>query len=286
MREPTDALRSLRKYVHMILGDEWRVALAYEEGVFKRPFARVGGLPDVTISGQRPDRYTLTESFNVLCHPKEAGTAQEAVLNAEALRSQLLHGFQRGAGAPLGPLTPPTAELAAGDLAIDDYSYRITAKTRSTESIAGPAVEVIAGGGTGVALTWDPVPGAGVYRVYRGDPGAERLLAEVDGLAFLDDGSRNLGSRVAPSVAVGTLGKPDRVPLWDWDGVPITQTSIDHELPEFMDVRSLSIGIAADPRDDARLAVAADIRMEWAAVGAVSSAANTLLGIRTRLTTT
>lgn len=95
MRSEVDALRSLAKYVYYALGDEWEVRLAFEEGTFKRPFARVGFAGRAVVSGPA-HTIDVTQAFNVLCHPVEKTLADEALLEAGRIVGVLNRLFSVG----------------------------------------------------------------------------------------------------------------------------------------------------------------------------------------------
>lgn len=97
MRTPADALRSFQRHIAMSLGAEWEVRLTGEEGAFDRPFARVGTVGAARLAGQS---YAMAEwrmTFNVVAHPVEKETADQARLEAERVR-QLLFVALRGQG--------------------------------------------------------------------------------------------------------------------------------------------------------------------------------------------
>ena len=98
-RSATDALRSLKRYVALALGDDWEVRLSREEGAFERPFARVWQVAGST--------YPLTggkwladvvQPFVISAYPTSGATPDEALLGAQAVEDQLYRAFRVGVG--------------------------------------------------------------------------------------------------------------------------------------------------------------------------------------------
>jgi hypothetical protein len=111
VRSSTDALRSLAKYAARVLGPEWEVRLAYDEGLFLRPFARVGWAGPELSAG--PAHTTdVTRPANVLCHPAVADSSHAATLEAGRVADVLARGFGVGVqwsepSDPADPSSPP-----------------------------------------------------------------------------------------------------------------------------------------------------------------------------------
>ncbi len=59
------------------------------------------------------------------------------------------------------------AELTSGELAADDYFFRVSASDGTGWTKASPQLGFNLLGGNGIRLSWDPVLGATIYRVYR-----------------------------------------------------------------------------------------------------------------------
>lgn len=95
MRTPGDALRSFKRHLALTLGAEWEVRLTGEEGTFSRPFARVGTVGAARLAGQSAYMAEWVLTFNVVAHPVERETADEARLEAERVR-QLVFVALRG----------------------------------------------------------------------------------------------------------------------------------------------------------------------------------------------
>lgn len=119
MRTGWDALRSLRKYVAVCLGAEWEVRLAYEEGSFRRPFARVTAAGAAQLSGAAHTTDTL-QPFSIVCHPAEQATIDASVREAERVRDLLIVAFRRGVSFTEG-LPLRTVRGAPGRVPLWDY---------------------------------------------------------------------------------------------------------------------------------------------------------------------
>lgn len=265
MREPIDALRSLKKYVALTLADDddWEIRLAYEDGTFERPFCRVESAGDAAEAGGRYDG-EIVLPVQILCHPREQLTADESILEAERVRSILRRAFRIGAGAIPAPAAPVLA-ADAGALPAATYIYRVTALTRFGESAASPSASITLPATGGVALSWAAVPGTRCYRVYRGVvAGSERVMAEVLDPELLDDGGRNLGA-IVNAAGRGTLGQPMSVPLWDWDDVAFEDTTRARLEPDFMRVRGLTTNRVGDDSDPIRQTAVIGMRLAWRA---------------------
>lgn len=98
MRNPTDAFRSMKKYLALSLGDDWEVRLVDEEGTFKRPHARVGpGAPSRNRMENAWQRRTF-QRFSIVAYPKPKTDPSASRLEAMRVEELLLHAFA-GAGA-------------------------------------------------------------------------------------------------------------------------------------------------------------------------------------------
>jgi hypothetical protein len=98
-RGPADALRSLKRYVAIALGDSFEVRLSREEGAFERPFARVWQVAGTT--------YPLTggkwladvvQPFVIAAYPAAGATPDDALVSAQAVEDQLFRAFRVGVG--------------------------------------------------------------------------------------------------------------------------------------------------------------------------------------------
>jgi hypothetical protein len=100
MRTPTDALRSLKKYVAFSLGDEWEVRFAGEEGAFRRPFARVEEASGARYRMTGAMQMEATQPFSILCHIEEREHVDAARLEAARVQGLLVQAFLVGTHAP------------------------------------------------------------------------------------------------------------------------------------------------------------------------------------------
>lgn len=96
MRTPTDALRSLKKYVAASLGAEWEVRLEDEDGAFDRPFARVNPTDRATITMQGAYVRDYAQPFAVVCYTEPKLTPAEAGLEAGRVEELLITAFTVG----------------------------------------------------------------------------------------------------------------------------------------------------------------------------------------------
>ena len=98
-RSATDALRSLKRYASVALGDDWEVRLSREEGAFDRPFARVwqvaGSTYPLTSGRWLAD---IVQPFVISAYPMRCRSVDEALLGAQAVEDQLSRAFRVGVG--------------------------------------------------------------------------------------------------------------------------------------------------------------------------------------------
>lgn len=88
MRITDDALRSIRRYLEVGLGDEWEVRVGKEEGAFAYPFARVVASGPETVAGTATIQ-TVTLPVTVYLYETPVEIQQEADLNARLLKEKL-----------------------------------------------------------------------------------------------------------------------------------------------------------------------------------------------------
>ena len=95
MRTTADALRSLKRYAALVLGDEWEVRLWDEPGKFAFPFARVAKVGPTLMTG--PKIHTdVVQPFALHCYPPPDDSLEVAVLQAEQVEEILYIGFREG----------------------------------------------------------------------------------------------------------------------------------------------------------------------------------------------
>ena len=111
-------------------------------------------------------------------------------------------GTQTSGGAITGggPLPTPTGLAAVasdtgGQLATGTYFYKVAARNINGETLASGEVSVAVTGPAGkVTLSWDAVPGATSYRVYRGTASnAQNLFFTAGGNGLVDTGAGATG---------------------------------------------------------------------------------------------
>lgn len=180
-RTSTDALRSLKKYVAQALGPEWEVRLAWQEGVFSRPFCRVGFAGPELLTGAA-HTIDVVQPFNVLCHPVEQPSSDASMLEVGRVSGLLTDAFRIG-------------------------------------------------------VQWDEPS----------DPSDPT------------------------SALVKVRGRPNRVPLWNWEGVPLDGSVAQRFERDYLRVVNLSVNVVEDPSEELLRAVACDLRLNWRRRGEILS---------------
>jgi hypothetical protein len=98
-RTASDALRSLKRYVALALGDAWEVRMSREEGAFDRPFARVwqvaGSTYPLTAGQWLAD---IVQPFVISAYPEPGMTVDESLLAAQAVEEAFFLAFRAGVG--------------------------------------------------------------------------------------------------------------------------------------------------------------------------------------------
>jgi hypothetical protein len=285
VRTTQDALRSLKRYVAELLGDEWEVKLGVQhEGMFKYPYARVYKVGPTLFSGPYYEAMA-TQPMVVHCYPAPQETPDAAVLQATLVEELLFQGFRVGAAQLQTPTgLARTASNTGGTLAAGTRAYRVSALDRQRgETLAATAVNATTTGSTGsVALTWNDMPGASWFYVYRdGD-----LIAQTTTPSFLDTGATTPNvAKVLPVANTTKLGWPNRIPLYDYDGVPLTEAPNDESgrpsASDYLKVNDFSIQNLPDPDDPRRIVVAADIRLSWRRTGRLLSGSVAVTEVKT-----
>lgn len=294
MRSSVDALRSLKKFIALALVDDvvpapdgdrsWEIRLAYEEGAFRRPFVRVGWATQATYEGDKRI-IKMTRTANVVCHLIESSSEDEATLEAGRVDELLARAFRIGAGAALAKPKGLDITGVPGTLPAGSYSYVVAARSRLGVSPPSLPIDITLNATGGAVLTWDPVTAAQSYLIYRGAvAGSETILAASSIPCYRDQGHATLGTSLPSPTGHGTISQPSRIPLWDWDGVPLDETSEGRETPDFLRVVDFQTDEVRDPRDERRRAVVADIRMSWLRAGAIPYAGQVAEELRTTTT--
>lgn len=117
-----------------------------------------------------------------------------------------------------------------------------------------------------------------VYAYPEPQPTVEESLVLASGVeqALLD----GFGSRGA------VLGRPRRIPLWDYDGVPATGVAAKSEVRYPSDfLRVVDCGAAQFPDDDdpRRIAVTCDLRISWRRTGRLPYGDRTVRSVTTQV---
>jgi hypothetical protein len=96
-RAHQDALRSVKRYVAVALGDDWEVRISREEGAFARPFARVWQVAGTTypLTGGRWVA-DMVQPFVVAAYPEQGRNPDEALLKAQRVENCLYRAFRVG----------------------------------------------------------------------------------------------------------------------------------------------------------------------------------------------
>jgi hypothetical protein len=96
-RSHIDALRSLKRYVAVALGDDWEVRLSREEGAFARPFARVWQVAGTTypLTGGRW-LADMVQPFVIAAYPEPGRDPDQAMLFAQKVENDLYRAFRVG----------------------------------------------------------------------------------------------------------------------------------------------------------------------------------------------
>lgn len=97
MRRSVDALRSLKRYVALGLGDDWEVRLAVEQGTFSRPAAQVLAATPQQISGPK---YVMdiVQTFAIHAFPEPGNSVEESLFIAAEAEDSLLTALRIGVG--------------------------------------------------------------------------------------------------------------------------------------------------------------------------------------------
>jgi hypothetical protein len=142
MRTPTDAMRSMTRYLYQSLGEEWEVRFTDEEGVFERPFLALTSLP-ARRTAHGAFHGEMARTFSVVAYPIEKPTPDEAKVEAERVVELLHKAFGVGTHAPSFGRTNtygPTQTIRRGHpwrVPLYDYS-NVTLEEAATEGDRDP----------------------------------------------------------------------------------------------------------------------------------------------------
>lgn len=113
-----------------------------------------------------------------------------------------------------------------------------------------------------VAVYVYPVEGESVEETFAGVMEAEEILWQ----AF------NVGIEE---------GRPWRVPLYDYDGVKISEESILRRYPDYLRIVDLSIDRAQSPEDELKWTVTGNLRLTWRRAGRLAHGTRLAQDVRT-----
>lgn len=304
MRTGVDALRSIHRYVwKMLEGDtsvyqdeerDWEIRLWGTEGEFRFPFARVAAITPVTYTGPAVQR-DAARTFAVHLYPVPKDSPEASIMEVERIEEIVTVAFETGftyddSPLPLIELSGSIADAGVGELN-GSYAWGVTALGR-----ADVESEVMQLGGEAavnrsVLITWDVVPGATGYNVYRkGGFGGWGLRATVIAPTFtdaLDHAGVIDYSTQPPDYRVTSA--PHRIPLYDYDGVPLDgpdSVSYARGTRDFLRVVSCPINRITDPEDDRYWLVTAEPRVTWRRTGRVPSGTQIVQSVRLTETVT
>jgi hypothetical protein len=105
-----DAIRSLKRYVAIALGDDVEVRMSGEKGVFHRPFAKVTQVPSVQMTVESWHTAKIIAAYQVTVFPVRKDSADESQQEVQRLAERLWVAFGGpGVGTPtLSRVADPT----------------------------------------------------------------------------------------------------------------------------------------------------------------------------------
>jgi hypothetical protein len=290
VRSTFDALRSIRRYMSAILGDAWEVRGDNEQGTGRPPLAlitRVG--PTATAGSAHVVDMGMT--VRIACYQGSFDSvelAQEAAFNVEEVLLRALR--LEGGGDMLRPTGLAVDVDTGGDLAADTYAYQVTARPYLGETLPTAAVNaVVAANGGVVTISWDPLPGARAYYVYRDGFGVGIVPAATSPV-FLDTGITPNTNRPVPDESSATVGAPGRIPLYDYAQVGLDAAADDYanrsQVGDYLLVDDVTITHLDEPDNPREIAVLCNLRVSWKRTALWPSqtpvAASASLGIQPR----
>lgn len=119
MRSEIDVLRSIKRYVSVVLGDAWEVRLWADQGSFAVPFARVVSSGGSSVVGGSAAFASQSLPVSVYCYLGESETEELAEIAGMGLRERLVSAFRFGGVANEGyPLRVPLYDYDGVDYPI------------------------------------------------------------------------------------------------------------------------------------------------------------------------
>jgi hypothetical protein len=285
LREVPDALRSVSRFIADVL-PEFEVRLFAEEGTFARPFGRVGlaSPTQYPVGSSRQAEHIQPMACHLYPTVAEDGP-EDHMVRALQIEARLARAVRYSGGGRILVPSPMAmaAALTTGALAAGTYRYDLVAVGRrgSTASIANVSITLATPGG--VTLNWPTLFGARRYQLWRNN----RLVANVKqgttSTTWTDVGTATPNpTAVLPIADTATVGAPLRIPLYDYDNVPLTRAASVRGFSDFLRVSDLAIGRQVEDEDERRITITVDLRVTWAHGGEPDPAGGTLLSIKQR----
>lgn len=275
MRTTLDAARSIKRYLALGLGPEWEVRLNAEEGAYQRPFCRIDLVGSTTFQNAGPNGSPseLDLTVALILYPEASESPDESLLKAIECEELIFQMTNVGV-AYLSAPTSLTAVKSSGGTLTGSHRYVVCAVNRYGKTLPSGAASVTGVNGK-VTLTWEAIPDAVVYQVFRGTAGSERFLASTATASYVDNGSVSVtADTTLPTENTAKISGPMRIPLYDYSGVGIAEGVTDAARPEgsFMRITEPpSVSRMVDQYDENSWAVAANIRLSWRRSGVVPS---------------
>jgi hypothetical protein len=281
VRTVRDALLSVRRYIALIVGDDWEVRLADDEGMAYAKIATVGLAGPPTFSGPAHIiDVTQPVAVSLFQGPEDSDT--EAMLAALDLQERAFQAFRLGVSYE-ECLMPPRwvsgKAVAGGGVGTGSYLYTVSCLTDRGESLPSAAAASVVLGALGtVTLSWEEIPGALGYRVYRDG----LLLAEVSSTSYIDTGSvvPSGAPPLEPSSWVARKSAPLRVPLYDYEGFENGDLVSYRHPSDYLRILDFAPDVIADADDHSNVAVVLGFRMVWRRMGRVSSGVQVVQELR------
>jgi len=95
MRTENDAIRSVKRYLAIALGDEWEVRMWTDEGSFKPPLARVAEASPALYDSMRVQT-NIIQALQVHCFSAPAESTTAAMIQAREVKQLLVTAIEVG----------------------------------------------------------------------------------------------------------------------------------------------------------------------------------------------
>lgn len=266
MRDHWSALRSLKRFMAQALGDAWEVRIADEPGTQAWPYCRVTRVSSGATATGRASLTEHTQPFAISAYKGPADSDEEALQAAHRVEDVMVVAFRYGAATLPAPAGMTATAAAGGTLPAGTYSYVVSAVTRQGGEAVSDAVQITTPTVGSVTLAWTGIPAATSYRIYRGVPGDERVIAVSGDPFYLDTGLTAVGGG-RPSSRPALTGAPMRVPFYDYDALSLSDPAPDetrrYHPSDYLEVIDLSTTVLPDPADARNVAAVANLRCRW-----------------------